>query len=131
MTPKNTPSGSDLEAVDKLLAFYKDKPDDHVIDTYAPGMTVGHLKTIRTALLRSRAIDEGFDAHEFAGRVAEPDDYMRGDVGKWRAEITVNWKKQSLGFHSNEDDAARAYNRAAKEHFGEHACLNIIKRKTK
>lgn len=59
MTPKTTPSGRDLESVDKLLAFYKDKPDEHVIDTYAPGMTVGHLKTIRIALLRSHAIDSG------------------------------------------------------------------------
>lgn len=37
-----------------------------------------HSDIIRRALLRSHAIDEGFDAHEFASRVAEPDDYMRG-----------------------------------------------------
>lgn len=46
--------------------------------------------------------------------------------GKWRAYITVNGKFHSLGSFLSEEDAAKAYNEAAKEMFGEYANLNII-----
>lgn len=44
----------------------------------------------------------------------------------WSARITFNKKEMHLGTFNNEDDAARAYNKKAKELFGEHADLNII-----
>jgi hypothetical protein len=46
--------------------------------------------------------------------------------GKWQAKITVNRKQIHLGHFTDKDDAARAYNRAAEEHFGEFALLNTI-----
>lgn len=45
---------------------------------------------------------------------------------KWRATIEVNGKKIYLGFFDNEQDAARAYNGAAKKYFGDYAYLNEI-----
>ena len=45
---------------------------------------------------------------------------------KWHARITVNYKRISLGFFDSITDAAKAYNKAAKEYFGEFARLNYI-----
>lgn len=45
---------------------------------------------------------------------------------KWLAQITVRGAWMYLGLHSTADAAARAYNQAAREHFGEFAHLNEI-----
>lgn len=47
-------------------------------------------------------------------------------ANKWKAEICVNGKNKYLGLFTNEYDAAIAYNRAATEHHGEYANLNIV-----
>ena len=45
--------------------------------------------------------------------------------GKWRAKIKKDGKQHSLGHFVNEDDAAKAYDRAAREMFGEYAHTNF------
>jgi hypothetical protein len=45
--------------------------------------------------------------------------------GKWRARIAVNKKDISLGTFLTQTEAARAYDAAALEHFGEFAWLNF------
>ena len=52
--------------------------------------------------------------------------YWRKDVNKWRAQITLDRKRVSLGFYEKEDDAALAYNAAAVQNYGDSACLNVI-----
>ena len=47
------------------------------------------------------------------------------DKNKWDAHIRLNDAQYHLGRFSNEADAAKAYDAAAKEHFGEYACLNF------
>ena len=45
---------------------------------------------------------------------------------KWQAYIKGGGKQKSLGFFASEIDAARAYNAAASEMFGEFARLNDV-----
>ncbi len=44
--------------------------------------------------------------------------------GKWRAYITDAGRFRSLGSFATPEEAARAYDAAARELFGEHACTN-------
>jgi hypothetical protein len=44
---------------------------------------------------------------------------------KYEAYIRVNYKKKYLGIYTCPIEAARAYDRAAREHFGKYAVLNF------
>ena len=46
-------------------------------------------------------------------------------ANKWVAHITINGKKKHLGLFIIEEDAAKAYDRAALQHFGIYANLNF------
>ena len=52
--------------------------------------------------------------------------YLKGRRKCWQAAIVVNGKKQFLGNFYSEEEAARAYNAAATEYFGEFAYLNEV-----
>jgi hypothetical protein len=45
--------------------------------------------------------------------------------GKWMAYIKVCGRMKFLGYHPTQEDAARAYDAAAKEAFGEYVWLNF------
>ncbi|MCB9025320.1 MAG: hypothetical protein H6625_03310 [Bdellovibrionaceae bacterium] len=49
---------------------------------------------------------------------------------KWRVDIYVDGKCNFIGLYSGEDSAALAYNKAAREHFGEMAYQNQVKART-
>jgi len=52
--------------------------------------------------------------------------YWHKKAGKWAAYITINKRYQYLGLHTSLNEAAKAYNEAAIEFFGEFALLNKI-----
>ena len=44
----------------------------------------------------------------------------------WKAQIQVNYKRISIGRFTDEIEAAKAYDKAAMEHFGEFARTNVM-----
>ena len=46
--------------------------------------------------------------------------YFRKNEGKWHARIKIGEKRVSLGIFSTPEEASRAYEAAAQEHFGEY-----------
>jgi len=51
--------------------------------------------------------------------------YWNKRARKWRAQIRYKGQCSHLGYYTYEDDAARAYDEAAKKYFGEFARLNF------
>jgi tetratricopeptide (TPR) repeat protein len=51
--------------------------------------------------------------------------YWYTKIGKWAAMICLNKKRMHIGYFDDEVAAARAYDRKARELFGEFACLNF------
>ena len=47
------------------------------------------------------------------------------ETNRWRARLKANGKETHLGYFLSITEAAKAYDKAAKEHFGDFACLNF------
>lgn len=88
---------------------------DHA-GTVAEGLTPEHIHTAWTCGVNP--------AYSRARTSRYKGVYLQTD-GKWRAQICVNYRKLNLGSYATEIAAARVYDAAALEHFGEFARLNF------
>lgn len=51
--------------------------------------------------------------------------YLRRSSGRWQAQIAVSGRRINLGTFDTQEEAALAYDAAARTHFGEFAALNF------
>jgi len=65
------------------------------------------------------------------GRMGYKGIYFSKDTKKWIAQITKRYHTKSLGSFKTPEEAALAYNKAAKRIHGKYAFLNIIKSNVK
>jgi hypothetical protein len=95
------------------------------------GLVVDHINRNKmdNTRLNLRACTPDENARNRAKRVASVSQYKgvgyRKRNKKWFAEIAIAGEHIWLGFCDSEIDAARTYDRAAVEHFGEFANLNF------
>jgi hypothetical protein len=52
--------------------------------------------------------------------------FWENSCNRWRAQISLFGKNKHIGVFVNEKEAALAYDRAARENYGEFACVNFI-----
>ena len=53
---------------------------------------------------------------------------LKKELNKWQASIGYEGKHIHLGYFDNEEDAAKAYDEAARKYYGEYAVLNFESR---
>lgn len=94
-----------------------------------PGMRADHIDGDRLNCQRSN-LRHATLSQNSANRKAQRNNQTGykgvGALGhRYRARITVNGEKMFLGYFTTAEDAARAYDRAARTHFGEFARTNF------
>lgn len=68
---------------------------------------------------------KGKQPHGFKGIYLDADRAARAHEKPWVATIKVNYKSKFLGRYATPEEAARAYDAAAVQHFGDFARLNF------
>lgn len=96
-----------------------------------PSETVDHINGVKTdnRLANLRDASRSEQARNKSAHTDSTSRYLgvslRRDRGLWRAVIFHEGKQQYLGTFASEEDAARAYDKAASEKFGRFARLNF------
>lgn len=80
-------------------------------------------KNLRPATRRQQVCNRGLRRDNRARYIGVT---CRTRLQKWEARISHNGQYKYLGLHATDRAAARAYNQAALEHFGEFAVLNPV-----
>ena len=75
--------------------------------------------------LRACTRNESNQNRKGGGKASPYKGVHRSSVNRWGAVIRANGRNTWLGTFVNEEDAARAYDRAALEAYGEFAYLNF------
>lgn len=97
---------------------------------HAPkGLCVDHrngdgLDNRRTNLRLATTPQNGYNRRSTYGRSRFKGVCLNKERTKWWACITANKRTINLGYHATEEQAARAYDVAARKYHGEFACTN-------
>lgn len=102
-----------------------DPPEGYYVDHIDPKKTLDNRKSnLRICTPQQNCFNKSLPKSNksgFKGVCYE----KRNKNKKWRAYITHNAKNMSLGCHKTKEEAAMAYDKKAKELFGEYAYLNF------
>jgi hypothetical protein len=95
-----------------------------------PGLVVDHrdhkgLNNTRMNLRIATRSQNSCNNKKTRGRSSKYKGVSRDTRGSWRVKINSDGKNTFLGYFDNEIDAAKAYDKAAKELHGEFAILNF------
>jgi len=101
-----------------------DRPEGMVID-HIDGNTLNNQKTnLRVCTKRQNTFNSSMQCNNTSGFKGVALIHMK--TPKWLASIKYEGKTYRIGCFTDKLDAARAYNKAAKEYFGDFARLNVI-----
>lgn len=83
------------------------------------------LDNRRANLRRATPVQNGANQRAQAGTSKFKGVSWDRQTHRWRAQIMHNRRHRSIGRFTTEEDAARAYDAAARDLFGAYACLNF------
>lgn len=92
------------------------------IDHINRNKTDNRMENLRTATKRDNESNKPATSRNSTGYKGV---HWRGDAKKYRAVIRENGKRKSLGYFETAEEAARAYDEAARTIFGNFAYLNF------
>ena len=106
------------------LLYYNEWPSQHIdhIDGDGCNNKITNLRLVTVTQNTQNTSKRGFCSSVYKGVS------WSNSVNKWHSYITHNKKRKHLGYFITQLDAAIAYDKAAKELFGEYAKLNFTEK---
>lgn len=109
-----------------LHRFIMNPPDSYEVDHINRNPLDNRRENLRICTHRQNMCNRTRDPRaKYAYKGIEPNRNRSGKPARWHAYIVVHRKKIGLGSFDTPEEAARAYDQAACEHFGEFATLNF------
>ena len=109
--------------IHKLMALaYLGVPKGQYVDHRDQNRENNHISNIRIATSSQNRANAKKSANNTSGFKGVN---WRGNRRHWRVVVQLDKKKIYIGSFHDKVEAAKAYDEAAKKHFGEFACLNF------
>jgi hypothetical protein len=99
-----------------------------LINETPPGFLTDHVNRLPLDNRRCNLRTTSNSQNQGNRRKAKPVSRFTGialDRGRWKARIQVDGKRRALGRFGTQEEAARAYDKAAREAYGDYAHINL------